>query len=87
MSVSITEQNGEWILTMTVPNEVVSAECKVVSTTRLGTPRIVEEQYEDPDGTPIVINRDILGDVRERIIAGPIADLKAGENRICVWHK
>ena len=55
----------------------------LVNTQSLGTPRIVIEPYENPDGSPLVIDRDLLGRARgERPVAGPLEALKPGHNRI-----
>lgn len=54
-----------------------------ITTKVLGRPRITEAGYENPDGTPVVISRDMLG--RERPTApvpGPLQDLKQGKTRI-----
>lgn len=83
---SISESGGEWVLTLTVSDDVAEASCREVGTDRLGTPRIVEARYESPDGTPVDISLDICGERRgERIIPGALARLSAGVNKITVW--
>ncbi len=54
-----------------------------ITTKLLGRPRITEAGYENPDGSPVRIDRDMLG--RERPAApvpGPLQELKPGKNRI-----
>ena len=86
MSASVEETGGEWVLSLSVPAEVAKASCRAVDTERLGTPRITEESFEAPDGTPADIAHDMIGDLRsERIIPGPFASLHTGINRITVW--
>ena len=86
MSASIEEQNGEWTLTLKVPENVAAAACQPVTTESLGMPRIVEESYENPDGTPIDFTRDLCDCHREgEVVPGPFAKLCAGEQRIVVW--
>ena len=87
MSLSLKEEGKEWILTLNIPEEVANANCKAVDTERLGTPRITEARFENPDGTPIAIDTDIFGNTRERTIPGPFAKLMAGKNVICVWKE
>ncbi len=88
MKASVEEVNGEWILTVSVPEAVAKASCRPVTTARLGMPRITEEHYENPDGTAVDFTKDILGDVRDgAVIPGPFAELKAGEQRIVVWKR
>jgi hypothetical protein len=60
----------------------------VITTDYLGVPRITEEIFENPDGTPICIDSDLLGNVRgEKPTAGPIEGLRAGTQKIRIWSK
>ena len=86
MKADLSKENGEWILTLHVPEAVASASCRAVTTERLGSPVYTEEGYENPDGTPIDFTRDFLGNIRDgAILPGPFAKLTAGEQRIVVW--
>ncbi len=88
MSDDIREENGEWILTLMVPASVTEASCEAVTTQRLGTPRITEAPYENPDGTPIDFTIDMMGDRRTGdIIPGPFAGLATGKQELVVWKK
>ena len=88
MAASIDEVDGKWILKIKVPEAVASASCRAVTTENLGMPRVTEEAYENPDGTPIDFAKDILGNVRNgAVIPGPLASLKAGEQEIVVWER
>ncbi|MCL2322049.1 MAG: right-handed parallel beta-helix repeat-containing protein [Oscillospiraceae bacterium] len=50
--------------------------------------RIVDADYDNPDGSILILDSDYLGaDIRDKSVAGPIACLKNGENRIKVWRK
>ena len=61
---------------------------EIVTTERLGMPRLTEELYENPDGTPICINTDLLGRKRgANPTAGPLEGLKAGEQKIKIFDK
>jgi hypothetical protein len=42
----------------------------------------VGQTIEDRSGQPIRVDTDILGRERARPIAGPLADLKPGENTV-----
>ena len=86
ITAEIDEINGEWILTLDIPNDVANAECRAVTTARLGMPRIVEEQYENMDGTPINFTEDFFGNVRkESVRCGAFAELSAGSQTFVVW--
>lgn len=81
--ISIQKEGGELYLNLYV-SETMLTECEgVITTDVLGMPRITEEQYESPDGTPISLEEDYCGNKRtDKIFAGPFADLKIGWNRI-----
>lgn len=82
------ENNGDVILSLTVPQEVSDMRITPTTTERLGTPRVVEQPYTNPDGTPIDFVTDMLGHKRnENIIPGPFAMLTAGKNCFTVWKK
>lgn len=59
---------------------------RLLTTEALGTTRITEEGYENPDGTPIVFKEDICGEKRPAApSAGPVQNLRKGKNRVKVW--
>lgn len=48
--------------------------------------KLPKQRYEYPDGKPIQINYDYLGNPRgEHPTSGPLESLQAGEMRIQVW--
>lgn len=85
MTAEVMEENGEWKLNLSVPCDVLDMRLSPITTERLGTPRITEEAYENPDGTPIDFTIDINGEKREDIIIpGPFAKLKK-EQTVTIW--
>ena len=57
-----------------------------VNTERLGKAKLPKQGYEQPDGTPIDINIDYLGNVRgNQPKPGPFESIKDGRVRIKVW--
>lgn len=85
--VRIVREEGRTWLELNIGKDMLSMPTKIYETQDLGMPRIVEEPYENPDGTPIVFDRDYLGRIRkERPVAGPL-ELAEGFNRICVWEE
>lgn len=84
---SVKEKNGKYYINLYVPENVVNKKCACVTTERLGDTIYTEQAYENPDGTPIEITSDILGDKRETILAGPFANLKVGNQEILLWQK
>jgi hypothetical protein len=80
------QKDGSVVMTLSVPEELSSHVVDRISTSDLGTPRIVEAEYENPDGSPLIFDKDICGEEREqRAVPGPFANLKAGEQRMMVW--
>lgn len=85
-NVKIVEEGKEVYLEMNVAKELLDIPSKIVSTETLGTVRIVDAIFDDPNGNQIVINTDYTGASRgEKSVVGPIQGLKEGFNRIKVW--
>ncbi len=88
VSFTVKEENGEVVFAINVPKKVADMRITPTTTERLGQPRVVEQNYESADGTPIDFTIDILGNKRdENVIAGPFATLCEGENKFVVWKK
>lgn len=86
MSAELTEADGEWILTLNMPESAAAADCRAVSTERLGKPIITEAPYTDPMGMPLDFSRDMIGVERKKGTPGPFADPAVGEQQIVVWR-
>ena len=84
--VEIAEKDGCCVLEITLPEACTDWQAEPVSTERLGAPRITEECYENPDGTPVDFAPDLLGSIREKAVPGPFAQLKPGKQNIVVWR-
>ena len=85
MNAELRREGKEWILTLELPDAVTDRIVDSVTTDRLGEPRIVEERFENPDGTPIDFSIDFFGDKRADFRTGPFASPKAGRWEIVVW--
>ena len=84
--VKIIEEDGKVYLEINIQQEMLKIPTRIASTDTLGTVRIVDAIFDDPNGNPIIINSDYLGAIRpEKPVVGPIEGLKAGPNRIKVW--
>jgi hypothetical protein len=84
--VKILEEGSEVYLEINVKKEMLDVPAKIVSTETLGTVRIVDAIFDDPNGNLIVLDRDYMGAPRpEKPVVGPIEGLKPGANRIKVW--
>lgn len=81
--VDVVHVDGGWKLQTDVPSVVsgvsaasmADANRSLVTTDLLGKAFEPEEKFENPDGTPITCDRDLLGHKRDGVIhAGPLAD-------------
>jgi hypothetical protein len=84
--VKILEEGNEVYLELNIPKEALDVSAKIASTETLGTVRIVDAIFDDPNWKPIILNHDYMGERRsEKPVVGPIERLKPGFNRIKVW--
>lgn len=83
---TIAEKDGTCVMEITLPEQACDWHCTPVTTERLGAPRITEEAYENPDGTPVDFGTDLLGNVRKAVVPGPLAQWKPGKQTIVVWQ-
>ena len=60
MPVTLVEEPDGLYLRCTVPQAVADTRMQVVTSDMLGVPRIVEERYEQPDGSDYVLDTDLL---------------------------
>ena len=84
--VKVIDEGSEVYLEIEVKEDLLNLTTKIASTETLGTIRIVDAIFDDPNGNPIVLDRDYMGASRsDKPVVGPIEGLKAGSNRIKVW--
>lgn len=82
----IIEDGNEVYLSLELPEDFGLFLGEVQSTKTLERVRIVDAEFENPDGSIVVLDTDLLGNQREkRSVIGPIVKLKAGKNYIKVW--
>jgi hypothetical protein len=80
------EDNGKEVYVSFGIRGLDSLHTQTVDTERLGKAKMAKAKYEQPDGNPIIINRDFNGIERpENPAPGPFEHLKNGINRIKVW--
>ncbi len=80
---SIEETEDALYLNITLPDGFEACKSAPHTTRSLGQVRIVNADFENPDGSQLKLNSDLLdamGD--ETVVAGPIYALRAGKNRI-----
>ena len=88
LTAEIEKQDGEYILVLNIPKKISEANCESVSTERLGETRLSALPFDAPDGSDYDFSYDLIGESYGNTVApGPLASLKTGTQRICVWKK
>lgn len=88
LTIAVEESDDGPVVSVEVPAALASERVLIVGTADLGTPRIVEALYENPNGTPILFDKDIAGERRNRTVApGPFAQLHPGTNRFVIGRR
>jgi hypothetical protein len=81
----IVEEADGVYLEMTLDSSFGALAPEVITTEKLGLPRITECPYDAPDGSDVAIDTDILDEKLPAV--GALACLKPGKNRVRVWKK
>ena len=82
----ITREGREVYLEITLPGESLDVAAEVISTEKLGMVRIVEQRFENPDGSALRLEEDMAGNERGgRPVPGPLEGLRAGRNKVKIW--
>lgn len=85
--ICLVEKTDGIYLEITVEDGILEFSTELITTQKLGEPRISEGLFENPDRTPITLNSDFLNQFRgEQPIAGPLQNLKEGFNCIRIWE-
>lgn len=79
--------NGEEVyLSCELPESFDNIQGEVQSTDTLPRTRIVDAEFENPDGSKIIVDSDLLDAKRsDKSSLGPVAQLKKGKNYIRIW--
>lgn len=84
--VSINVDGDKVYLSCEMPESFENILGEIHSTATLPRVRIVDAEFERPDGSNLILDTDYLDEIRsEKSALGPIANLKSGMNHIRVW--
>lgn len=72
------EEDGRLILHTNLGRYLPTGEEKLITTDTLGAAFEPEQRFENPDGTAIVFDEDYFGEKKERVSAGPFAQVTDG---------
>jgi hypothetical protein len=82
---TIEDKGKEVYISFSLKN-INTLQTEKISTDRLGKAKFPKQNYEQPDGQPIVFDTDYLGRSRpDRPAPGPFEQVKDGELRLKVW--
>ncbi|WP_402371534.1 right-handed parallel beta-helix repeat-containing protein [Isoptericola rhizosphaerae] len=85
---AVVDEGDEVYLETDLPELVTTGWSGPVTGADLPRARVADADFEEPDGSPVVIGTDLLGAPREAgqtYPAGPLATLPAGAGRTRVW--
>ena len=84
--IKIVEENNQVFLSIDLPEEFEQLKTDIYSSSTLPQPRIVAEDFENPDGSALVLDSDYLNQhENNHRKVGPISTLRAGQNKVRVW--
>ena len=84
--VKIVREGREVYLEIALPEKVPELSTEVISTEKLGMVRIVEQRYENPDGSEFRLEEDLVGKSRGiHPFPGPLEGLHGGRNKVRIW--
>lgn len=82
----ITEESDGVYLNCELPKSFDNFSGEVISTAKLKRVRIVDAEFENPDGSDIILDSDFLDrQKKEKSPAGPLSELRNGKNKIKIW--
>lgn len=83
---TLEQADGAVYLCITLPEGFEACSFAPQTTESLGRVRIVDADFEHPDGSPLALDSDYLDTaVSGKSVTGPLSCLKAGQNRVKVW--
>jgi hypothetical protein len=86
-NVSIEDKGNEVYISF-IWKKLNDLQTETVTTERLGKAKLAKQNYEQPDGKPIIFNADYLNVPRSaRPVPGPFESLNEGDCRIKVWPR
>lgn len=84
--ISIIEEGDAVYLSCVLPEDFESLTGEVHTTDTLQRVRLADAEFENPDGSKMVLDTDFLGVKRlEQSVLGPLSTLRKGKNYIKVW--
>jgi len=85
--ITFRDEGGNVTITILMNEDASKINCPLITTDYLGIYEPTKLRMENNDGSPIIVNRDILNNLRNTVNpgVGPFADLKVGHNSFTVF--
>lgn len=85
--ISLTEKEDGYYLNITVDESFANTASKIVDSELLGVAFQSEAPFENPDETPVSLDTDFFGEMRnaDKFMVGPFENLKMGKNSIKIF--
>lgn len=85
--VKVIEDGENVYLHLTMDESGLNIQRELITTSLLGEAKMPDQEFENPDGTAILMDTDFLGNKRNvgNPMVGPFENLKPGVNRLNVW--
>lgn len=74
VGISLLEKDGKYYLNTNVFDYIFTKDLQILQTKDIPMAFEPEQNYENPDGTPIIFDTDILGNKRNCVLPGPFAN-------------
>ena len=88
VSFSVVDEGAQVHLEIELPEPLTAALISPVTSDDLPRVRFADADFEEPDGSPVALHTDLLGNRKEHgaaYPAGPLSTLSGGSARIRVW--
>jgi hypothetical protein len=85
----VEKRGNEFVLKLNFDGAINNIKTTPVNTALLGATYYSNGFYENPDGTPLAIDKDFLGNSRSQTNpkAGPFEQVRTGAQEIVIWRK
>jgi hypothetical protein len=85
--ISLEEKDGSIFLNMTLNHLYYDNKVPVITTAILGKARIPKALFDNPDSTPLIVDRDFKGNIRseKNNLPGPFVNLTGNRVSVKVW--
>ncbi|KAA6325676.1 hypothetical protein EZS27_025139 [termite gut metagenome] len=85
----VEKRGNEFVLKLNFDNSINNIKTTPINTATLGSTYYSNGFYENPDGSPLAIDKDFLGNSRSLTNpkVGPFEQIQAGAQEIVIWRK